>query len=205
MFLSLFFLILAIALVVFLLVCASGFVLSAAPLCLAFTLGFLSQKINHWLLFAILVIVLYSLSSYLKLRKAITFASISVMGGFIVEIITMFAKNKMPESQIAFGFVRLVLQSICAVLALYIDSRKDAPFSINIASHVKLPILVQRIVASLIYGFSAAMMFALSFRGIFENPVYEYVIEWILLFVGGILTFILDIYMDRRAVPAEQA
>lgn len=155
---------------------ASVLVISAAPFCLAVLFSFTSVKYNHWALFAFLIIVLYSLASYPKIRKAVTFVSISIMGAFLCSLITMFFSKQLPDSKFLLAIIRLLMLIVCIVMSMRFDAEKVNPFCINIARYIKLPILIQRLISSVICGIGVFFMVTITFIDFFKTPFMQNVV-----------------------------
>lgn len=175
----------------------SGFIISAAPLAIAILAALSSYKYSGWLVFIFWFVVLYSLASYKKLRKAITFTCVAIASSVTIVFVTFFANSILPTSVFWLAFIKLCILLSCSILALVIDKEKEDPFCINIARYIHLPMIVQRILASYIYGTGAAAMIRFAFGNDVKSPfVIKFIIGWGCTILVGIIAYYVDAVRD---------
>lgn len=133
--------------------------ISLAPLFTAIMLGTSLEHFHGWFAFFFWVVLLYSAMSYPKLRKAIVYSSSVFAALFVLVLVggliqTVFSSN--PT-------IQFILAIAVCIYCMYLSLRADDEIGISIplSKILPLPIPVQRIIASFLYGFSTVMMCAL--------------------------------------------
>lgn len=171
----------------------SGFAVSAAPLALALLLGISAKQFGFLVNFAFWFVLLYSLSSYRKLRKAVIFVSTSILGSSIVMLFFILLKGLVPGSTIAVFLIKLIVAIGFVFVGLSIDNGKEMVFCINIARVMRIPKFVQRLIAAYMYGagIQAILQFSLLDQ-VKNSTLLSVLIGWIIPLLVGALAFYVD-------------
>lgn len=174
--------------VIALVVYCSKFIIKAAPLGMAVVLG----CSYGWFHFFFWLIVLYALASYKKLRNAVVFVSISLAGSIMPAILIMFVGNMISDNVWILAFIKLMILLASIFLAFMVETEKVEPFCINIARILPLPLLIERIIMSILYGVGFAFIIAMSFVDAIGPSGVLGTIANIALIVGTVVTFFVD-------------
>lgn len=181
--------------------------IKASPFALAALIGLSAQRVNGWLVFLFWLVLLYSLMSYDKLRKAIIFVSSAFCSYFFLFFLIGIIKKMFPASPFVQAISYAIITLACVVLSLRMDENSEY-ICINLAAHFKMPMLVQQIIASVLYGFSAALIFnvALSETTLVktQDDLWFVVLQWVFFFIVGGATFFFG-YMNTAKQHSKSA
>lgn len=174
-------------LVSFLLTIGATVIVTAAPFAMAALLG-LSYG---WAAFFISLVILYSLYSYPEIRMAVVVLAISMASWAIIQIPSMFFLNDAIQNPWLLSFVKLAIGLFCLVKAVGHDFQNIDAFCIPLSSFLKIPPVVQRIIAAILFGFGIMLLITFCFFGILGNDLTSYIIEWVLLIAASIGSYFL--------------
>ena len=179
----------------------SAILISASPFCMAAFIGMASQRFNRWLVFFIWLIVLYSFMSYDKLRKSIIFLSSCMCGVFTVFMALVLFGGLLPEGEMTRGVLTIIVLVASGLLSLYLDKQSGDYLCINIAKHFSIPMFIQRILASAIYGFTGVFILSYAFTlpgaEISEKNIRYKIVQWILFFIIGAIAYFVDVVLSK--------
>lgn len=191
---------LGIGLVSFLVTAGATVIVTAAPFAMAALLG-----ISYgWAAFFISLVILYSLCSYPGIRTAVVVLAISMASWMIIQIPSMFFLNDAIKNPWLLSFVKLAIGLVCLVKAVGHDFRNMDAFCIPLSSFLKIPTVIQRIIAAVLFGAGIALLISFCFFGILGNNLTSYVIEWILLIVASVGAYFLLGAMDKAVEEEEE-
>lgn len=174
----------------------SVFIVSFAPLGLAALMG----MSYGWGAFFITLIIAYALYSYRGLRNAIVVVSICMAGSIIITLLSMFILESLIKNTLFLCFIRLAVGIGCIIYAVAIDKEKEGIGIFPLSNYLKIPMVIQRILASAIYSFGALFLYFISFDTVIEGTFFNsppFGISFLIL--AAIIAYFLQLALDESA------
>ena len=136
--------------------------LKASPLITCIAFGFGSRHWNGWIATILLVVIVYSLMSYDKIRKAIISVCSGLCSSFVVFIFTALLTKFFSVHPLVQAIATAVVIIACIIYSRQYDAGSDY-ICIDVMKYFDIPMLIQQIIASALYGFTAAVVFNFAF------------------------------------------
>lgn len=184
---------LAIGMVISLMIFGSKIIIKAAPFSMAALVGLT----YGWFSFFFWLILLYALASYAKLRNAVLYVSISLAGSVIPAILFMFVDDLVAANAWTLAFLKLIVLGICTCLAFMVEAEREKPVCINVARILPLPVIVERILMSIIYGIGFMLAIGMSFVDVIHSTLVSTIVGNAIFIIVAIVAFYLDTKIDK--------
>lgn len=188
--------IIAFALIFLIIGVISVFIIHFAPLALAILMG---MAYGWWVFFLVLILA-YALYSYKGLRNAIVVVSICMAGSVIVSLLSMFVLEALIKNKLTLCFIRLAVGIGCIIYAVALDKEKESGSILPLSNYLKIPMIIQRILASAIYSFGALFLYFISFDTVIEGTFFNsppFGIGFLIL--AAIVAYFLQLVLDESA------
>ena len=189
----------SIGLLILLVAFGSAIIINFAPLGLAALMG-LSFG---WGAFFLTLIIAYALYSYKGLRTSIVAVSLCMAGCMIISVVSLILLQDHIDNQMTLCFVRLLIGIVCTILGIVVDIRKDDATGLPISNYIKIPMVIQQILASFIYSFGALFLFSYSFEKVIKGGFFaSTAFQWIFLIVFAVIAFFLQLVFSNTQEAA---
>ena len=166
---------------------------SASPLVFSIMMALNPKFGGFFVNFAFWFILVYSLSSYKKLRKAIVFSATSLLGGGVASLMLILLEGYLPESMGGIFLIKFIITLGFIIVGLMVDNEKEMIFCINIARFVRLPKIVERLIAAYVYAIGISALLILSLPKMTSDSILFGVLkEWVVPLLIGAIAFYID-------------